>query len=136
MTSIPSLFARRRLSAWLAAAVCLSAAALVWIGYRAVSEWEHAAAQVASRRAESAADLLLSALTRDMRGAQQIVLTAAERDGLAAGKAVDLLHPIASAFARYPYAEAFFSWRGAPTSESVVFSSRAERHPTWLTTYD
>lgn len=134
--SVATRFAQRRFSVPLAAVIAIAAAALVWTGYRAIREWELAASEVASRRAESAVSLLVSALLRDMRGAQQRVLSTAERDGLTQGKAVDLLHPIASAFARYPYAEAFFSWRGAPSRSSVVFYGRAERHPSWMTAYD
>jgi signal transduction histidine kinase len=117
----------------LAAAIALSALALVWIGYRAVVEWEHAAGLVASRRAAAAADLLVSALSHDMRGAHTSTLLSAERDDLAGGPAADLLHPIAGAFARYPYAEAFFSWRDG-SSDGVVFYSRTERRPPWVST--
>lgn len=120
-----------RLRAILAAAIGLSALALIWIGYRAVAEWQHAAGLVASRRAASAADLLVSALSHDMRGAHTSVLLAAEREGLAAGSTADLLHPIAGAFTRYSYAESFFSWRNGP-DEDVVFYSRVERRPSWL----
>ena len=120
-----------RLRAILASAIGLSALALVSVGYRAVVEWQHAAGLVASRRAASAAELLVSALSHDMRGAHTSVLLSAERDGLAGGPAPDLLHPIAGAFARYPYAEAFFSWRAVP-DDGVVFYSRAERRPSWL----
>jgi signal transduction histidine kinase len=119
-----------RLRAVLAAAIGLSALALVWIGYRAVAEWQHAAGLVASRRAEAAADLLVSALSHDMRGAHVAVLQGADRDDLAEGPTADLLHPIAGAFARYPYAEAFFSWK--PDSPGAVFYSRTERWPAWL----
>ena len=70
----------RRLRAILASAIGLSALALIAIGYRAVSEWQHAAALVASRRAEAAADLLVSALSHDMRGAHASVLATAVRD--------------------------------------------------------
>jgi signal transduction histidine kinase len=120
-----------RLRAVLAAAIALSALALVWIGYRAVVEWQHAAGLVASRRAAAAADLLVSALSHDMRGAHTSTLLTAERDELATGPAADLLHPIAGAFARYPYAEAFFSWRDG-SNDGVVFYSRTERRPSWL----
>src|SRR5262249_23478632 len=41
MTRFLPLFGRRG-SRWLVAAVCASAAVLVWIGYRAISEWEQA----------------------------------------------------------------------------------------------
>ncbi|MBI3403290.1 MAG: hypothetical protein HY048_17905 [Acidobacteria bacterium] len=121
-----------RLSATLALAVGVSALALVLTGYRAVVEWQHAAALVAVRRAESAADLLVAALARDMRGAQLQVLAAAERDRSIPEPTADLLHPIASAFARYPYTEAFFGWGTAPAPDSVVFYTRAERRPSWL----
>jgi signal transduction histidine kinase len=122
----------RRFSGWFAAAVCLSAAALVWIGYQALVEWERTGTLVATRRAEAAADLLAGAFAKDMRGAQEVVLAEAERDGSAAGLEIDLLHPVASAFARYPYPEAFFSWRGEGTSQPVTFFARADRRPAWL----
>ena len=111
---------------------CLSAAALVWIGYRSVVQWEEAAGEVAARRAESAVDLLVAALARDMRGAQQTMLTSADRDGLAVGAGADLLRPIGNALARYPYPEVFFLWRDSPTPESVSFYARPERRPSWL----
>ncbi len=120
----------RRLRAILAAAIGLSALALVFVGYRAVGEWQRAASVVASRRAASAADLLVSALAHDMRGAHTSVLLSAGRDGLSSSTA-DLMHPIAGAFTRYPYAEAFFSWNNSPDAE-VVFYSRPERRPLWL----
>lgn len=120
---------RRRL---LASAIVLSGLILVLIGYRAVIEWRHAATLVASRRATSAVELLLSALAHDMRGAHTSVLVNADRDNLAVGSPANLLHPIAGAFTRYPYAEAFFSWRNQP-EEDMVFYSRVDRRPTWLT---
>lgn len=123
----------RQLRIILVSAIGLSALALVLIGYRAIFEWQHAAGLVASRRAVSAAELLVSALSRDMRGAHVSVLQAAERDGLADGPTADLLHPVAGAFTRYPYAEAFFSWH-RDTDDGVVFFSRTERRPAWLTT--
>jgi signal transduction histidine kinase len=129
---VRKLFSRRQLSGWLALAACLPAAALVWLGYLAVLEWQRAATMVASERAGAAANLLAAALARDMRGGQLLVLSSADRDGLTRATDVDLLHPIGSALARYPYPEAFFSWRDTPTPASVVFYSRAERRPSWL----
>ena len=41
-----SLVAPRRLGGWLALAAGLPAAALVWLGYRAVVQWEQAATMV------------------------------------------------------------------------------------------
>ena len=90
----------RRLRAILASAIGVSAVALLWIGYRAVGEWQHAAGLVASRRAAAAVELLVSALSHDMRGAHTTVQVGAERDDLAAGSTADLLHPIAGAFTR------------------------------------
>ncbi|HZR25309.1 MAG TPA: hypothetical protein VFA59_17065, partial [Vicinamibacterales bacterium] len=114
------------------ASVCLSAAALVWIGYTAIREWQRAATMVAMRNSEAAADLLESALARDMRAAQTSVLAAAERDGLILSSNEDLLRPIASALARYPYLETFFAWRRLPDRDSVAFFARADRFPSWL----
>lgn len=131
MNLFASLFARPWLRAWVAIAVTISAAALVWIGYRAVSEWERAAATVASRRAESAVELLMTALTRDMHGAQAGALASADRNGLVGGPSIDLLPQIASAFSMYPYLEAFFASSGAP-SDDLNFYSRAARTPAWL----
>jgi two-component system phosphate regulon sensor histidine kinase PhoR len=115
----------------LAVGVGLSAIALALVGFRAVVEWRNAATLVATRRAESAADLLASALSRDMRGAHMSVLVSAEREELASRPQADLLHPVAGAFARYPYAEVFFSWQAQPAS-GVVFYSRTDRRPAWL----
>jgi signal transduction histidine kinase len=120
----------RRLRTVLASAIGLSALALVFVGYRAVVEWRHSAGLVASRRAAAAADLLVSALSHDMRGAQGLVLQTAARDAIAISSA-DLMHPVAGAFTRYPYAEAFFSWDNG-TGEDLVFYTRAGRRPSWL----
>jgi signal transduction histidine kinase len=128
MTRFLPLFGRRG-SRWLVAAVCASAAVLVWIGYRAIAEWEQAAGQVASRRADAAVNLLVAALARDMRGVQQVMLTSEDRDS----DATDLIHPIGSALVRYPYPEVFFSWRDPTTADAVRFYSRPERRPPWLT---
>ncbi len=67
-----------------------------------------------------------------MRGVHTSVLAAVERDDGTIATSADLLHPIAGAFARYPYAEAFFSWHAPSGGEPLVFHSRAERRPSWL----
>ena len=56
----------KRLPLVLSAAAAVSIAALTWFGARAILEWRHSAALLASRRAESVADLLITSLTRDM----------------------------------------------------------------------
>lgn len=116
----------------LAIAVALSATALVYTGSRAAMQWRDAAAMVAVRRTEAAADLLASALARDMRAAQldlQLSLAAGDRSR---SSPTDLLHPVASAFARYPYIEAFFWWNVRTDPDSVLFFTRTERRPLWL----
>lgn len=133
MTAPRTIFGRR-LSQVLVSAVAVCAVALVLIGYSAVVEWRNAASLVAARRAEAAADMLVAALARDMRGAQLQALAAIERDTAARSSAADLIHPIATAFARYPYPEVFFSWGADPAPQDVLFYARTERQPPWLST--
>jgi signal transduction histidine kinase len=128
----PVLLVARRFSGWIAAAMCVSAAVLVWVGYRSVHQWKDAAAAAALSRAQTAADLLASAVTHDMRGVQQVVLASADRDGLVGAQPIDLLPIIGSAFARYPYPEAFFSWRADAAPETVSFYTRSDRPPAWI----
>ncbi len=123
----------RRTTTWLALGACIPAAALVWLGYRAIAEWEHAAEMVAWKRAQSASELMVAALTRDMRGAQFLVLSALEREALAADSEEEFLDPIGSGLARYGYAEAYFSSPDTSDPDSVTFYSRSERPPRWLT---
>ncbi len=134
MTRLLTLFGLR-VTRLLVPVVAVCAAVLVLTGYRAVGEWRHEASLVAARRAKSAADLLVAALAKDMRGAQLQALASAaavEREQSSAGAQSDLLHAVATAFARYPYPEAFFAWGSDPTPDSVVFYTRVERHPSWL----
>ncbi|HEV3057335.1 MAG TPA: HAMP domain-containing sensor histidine kinase [Vicinamibacterales bacterium] len=107
--------------------LCLSAAALIGIGYRAVTGWQRSAQLLAARRAESAADLVVTAVTRDMRAAQATVLPQLRPDDV-----FDLRDRIASAFARYPYPEAFFAWRGSIAASAVTVYCRSDRAPEWV----
>lgn len=116
---------------WLALGACLPILALVWLGYRAIVEWEHAATMVAGKRATAAADLLVAALARDMRGAQVLLLSASDGGPETAASHLDLQDSVVSGLARYQYAAAFFSWQATPRPESVVFYSRSERRPPW-----
>jgi hypothetical protein len=52
----------------MAAGVCVSVAILTWYGYHAIREWQRSSTLLASRRADEAAERLVTALTRDMRG--------------------------------------------------------------------
>lgn len=121
----------RDLAVWLTAAVLLLIATLAWFGYRAVLGWRASAALVAERRAGEMASLLVSAITRDMRGVQTVVLSSPQADEFMMDPPYDVSDVAASAFARYPYPESFFAWRGTPTPQSVVFFDRAERRPPW-----
>jgi len=122
---------RKLLSGALIVGVLGAIAALTWFGYRAVRGWRESAAQLAGRRASETASLLLTAITRDMRGVQTVVLSSPRADQFMLDAPSDVRAFAASAFARYPYPESFFAWRGEPSPESVVFFDRAERPPVW-----
>jgi signal transduction histidine kinase len=125
-----SLLKRLRVG-WLAVGLVVSVAALAWLGYRATTEWQRSAALLAQRRAEAAADLLVTAITRDMRGVQTSVLSSLRFESAGASPMLDL-NGVGSALARYPYPEVFFATRGTPVPDSLTFYSRAERPAAWL----
>src|SRR5438309_1486922 len=75
-----------RFAGWLATGVCISVGLLSWFGYHAILEWRHSSLLVAERRASEAADLLLEALTHDMHGVQQSVLTSPQWSDFAADR--------------------------------------------------
>ena len=79
MTALPGR-ASRRLTSILVAAVGLAIVGFAWFGYRAVAGWRHSATLLASQRAAEAADRLVTALGRDMRGVQTTVLNSAQLD--------------------------------------------------------
>jgi signal transduction histidine kinase len=112
---------------WLIAGVLVAAATLAWASSRAITAWRASAVLLAERRAEMSVDLLVRALTRDMRGVQSLVLPAAVDE--APG---DLSDRVSSVFARYPYPEAFFSWRADEAAAGVTFFSRSDRPPAWM----
>jgi signal transduction histidine kinase len=121
-----------RAAGWLATGVCISVGLLSWFGYHAILEWRRSSLLVADRRASEAADLLLEALTHDMHGVQQSVLTSPQWSEFAADRPYEISNLVASTFARYPYPESFFAWRGEPSPDSVVFFNRSDRRPKWL----
>ena len=126
------LFLTRLRIGWLATCVVASVAILAAVGYRAITEWQRSAALLAQRRVDAAADQLVTAITRDMRGVQASVLSALHVEEMKPTVLLDL-NGVGSAFARYPYAELFFaSGERAADPESITFYSRAERPPTWL----
>jgi two-component sensor histidine kinase len=103
---------------------------LLW-EYRVTRTSQQGMADRIAHQNEETADLIIKAITRDMRGAQMRIL--ANRDWDAPppiGLALDLTEQVATTFARYPYPESFFTWRGG--THGMVFFSRATRLPQWM----
>ena len=119
------------LTALLAVAVCLGIATLLGFGYRATREWQRSSEALIARDSEQSADLLVTALTRDMRGAHSRVLANRDWGELSLESLTDTSAQVATAFARYPYPESFFSWEHS-NDAGVVFFNRANRFPAWM----
>jgi signal transduction histidine kinase len=120
-----------RLAAWMAVGGCLAVAVLTWFGYQATAGWQQSSVALAERRATEAANLLVTALTRDMRGVQTAVLGSPLWQRELRRSPADLGILVASAFARYPYPESFFVWQDPATSQ-MLFFNRSDRPPSWL----
>jgi signal transduction histidine kinase len=129
----PELSARRgsRVVGLLALAVLATVSILALFGYRATREWQRSVAQSVERRADESANLVVTALTRDMRGAQSWVLASRDSSPFAFEDLTDATSHVAAAFARYPYPESFFVWRHGADAE-MVFFNRANRDPVWV----
>ncbi len=121
---------QRTVSWILAVTICLSVVLLAWFGYAAVRGWYGSSLELADRRTEEAAVLLVSALTKDMQGAHRSLLLSAETANAMLGPPLDALYPVASAFARYPYAEWFFTTEDLSTP--FVLFARRDRPAPWL----
>jgi signal transduction histidine kinase len=107
-----------------------SVASLAWFGFHAVQEWRRSAAELIGRIADDRAELLATALRRDMRGAQSFVLANQDSGDYGTQSLPDFSDQVAAAFARYPYPESFFGWRqGEPTG--LLFFARANRESPW-----
>jgi two-component system phosphate regulon sensor histidine kinase PhoR len=119
------------LTALLAVAVCLGIATLLGFGYRATREWQRSSELLIERETEESADLLVTAVTRDMRGAHSRVLANRDWGELSLESLTDTSDQVATAFARYPYPESFFSWQHN-RPQGVVFFNRANRYPAWM----
>jgi signal transduction histidine kinase len=117
---------------WLAASICASVTLLSWFGYHAISEWRQSSLLLAERRVSGAADLLLEALTRDMRGAQESVLASPQWSDFATERPYEMSNLVASTFARYPYPESLFAWRVDAAGDRFVFYNRSDRRPPWM----
>ena len=77
----PAEEARRPAPAvWLAVGLCSAVLVLILFGYRATRESRHQSELLVERRSNEAAELLVTALTRDMRAVQRSVLSSNEFD--------------------------------------------------------
>lgn len=126
-----SRFLADRLAAKLAIGTFVSVVLLSWFGYRAIAEWRNTSLQLASRRAVEAVDLVRAALSRDMSGAQEAILTSPEWTQFHPERPQDVEHLVSSAFARYPYPQSFFAWQEGGAYDALVFFNRSDRRPPW-----
>jgi signal transduction histidine kinase len=115
----------------LAVAVCLGIATLLGFGYRATREWQRSSSLLVERDTAESADLIVTALGRDMQGAQARVLANRDWGELSIDSLTDTSDQVATAFARYPYPESFFSWR-VDRDGDILFFNRANRYPAWM----
>lgn len=133
MTSRPDTPRLARVVAfWLIAGVGCSVLALAWFGFRATREWRRSSLMLVQSRAEETADVLVRTLARDMRGVDETILSSVHWDELPLDTPHEIGDRVASAFARYPYPEAFFMWDGVDPGRNLVFFTRTDRQPRWL----
>jgi len=121
----------RRFTIGLAVGALVSLGVLSWFGYRAIVEWRNSSLLVVERRTSEAADLMLQAIIRDMRGVQQSILTSTQWIEFAPDRPSEASSVVAAAFALYPYPESFFIWQGEADPSRLVFFNRSNRRPAW-----
>jgi len=119
------------LAACLGAGVGLSVVLLAWFGFRASREWQRSSVLLVERYAEEAASLLVTALVRDMRAAHTSILASDLWEAFTFDSPYAVTTLVASAFARYPYPEAFFAWEGGTAADKLSFFTRSDRPPAW-----
>jgi signal transduction histidine kinase len=127
-----ALLEPRAVGAALAVCAGLSVALLAGFGYAAVRGWQRSSLALSDRRTEEAAAVLASALTKDMQAVQRSVLASADWTESMLASPLDEFGPVASAFARYPYADWFFASSHAHPSAPAVLFARRDRTPAWL----
>jgi signal transduction histidine kinase len=111
--------------------VFLGIALLLLWEYRVTRASQQGMADRIAHQNEETADLIIRAITRDMRGAQMRILANRDWDAPSpVDSALDLTEQVTTTFARYPYPESFFTWRGG--THNMVFYSRATRLPEWM----
>lgn len=130
MINAVSTLIRRVSNGWIVATIVALTTVLGWLGYTAVAEWQRSARLLAQRRVDSSVDLLVTALTRDMRAVQTSVLPYLGFEQQTMHSLPDV-HSIGSAFARYPYPEAFFAAGDLDHGGQATFYLRNDRPAPW-----
>lgn len=116
----------------LAWGVCLVTVLLVYLGYQATAESQQRARQLLERRAAEQFALLWVGLNQDMRGVQDTVLMPVTTRQLVAEPPYDLAELSARGFARFPYPESFFAWKGSDQGDGFTYVfNRSYRPPPW-----
>jgi signal transduction histidine kinase len=106
---------------------------LMWFGYTATSEWRRSTRMLVEQRTSEVVTLMITALSRDMRGVQSQVLPLLDPLELPFARPYELGDEIAKAFARFPYPESFFSWTmGDNGQEELHVFNRTDRPPPWF----
>src|SRR5947208_15623447 len=120
-----------RASSCLTISVVVGIAMLLALGYLVARDWQQGVVVRIAHQNEECADLIIQAITRDMRGAQARILANRDWDApVPADFTCDMTEQVATTFARYPYPESFFIWRGG--KQSMLFFSRTTRLPRWM----
>jgi signal transduction histidine kinase len=116
--------------------VFVGVTALLASGYRAARDWEQGVSTRIAHQTEESADLIIKAISRDMHGVQAMILANRDWDAPLPYDTTDLdmTEQVATTFARYPYPESFFTWRGG--KHGMIFFSRSTRRPPWMANGD
>jgi hypothetical protein len=86
---------------------------------------------VVERRVDDVAALLITALIRDMRGAQESILAPLSAEHLDPDVPYEIVDRVSRAFSRFPYPESFFVWIPRDPRSSAVLFNRSDRMPRW-----
>ena len=90
----------------------LSEAVLIGLNEKAINSWQGSSNILAERRARETADLLFRALSRDMLGAEDAVLSSAEWDASMLAPPYDISHDCRQRFCPIPLSRVFFLFSG------------------------
>ena len=106
--------------------------ALLASGYRATREWEQGVSTRIAHQTEESADLILKAISRDMHGAQAMIL--ANRDWDARCRPTLLIWTSPSRWPPYLPGTRIpnHSLHGAAERHGIIFFSRSTRLPPWM----